>query len=153
MSAERFTLDSNILIYSADDRAGQRTQIAREVIERARHVDCHLTLQAVSEFFSAATRKGYVPLAQAAGQATNWLTLFGTIPASSSAVRVALVNARGRRSYWDALLIATAAEGGCRAILTEDLQDGAMIGGVRVVNPFGPDGVTPKAMSILRPIP
>lgn len=137
----RFTLDTNVLIYSVDATAGLRHEVAREVVELAAGRDCWLTLQAVSEFYAAATRKGRMPAADAAAQGGDWLDLFPTLPASASAVRAALaMAASGRLSYWDALLLATAAEGGCAAVLTEDMADGAVLEGVQVVNPFGADG-------------
>src|ERR1700746_266458 len=49
-----------------------------------------------------------------------------------------------RMSCWDGLLLATAREAGCAAILvailTEDLADGAELGGVRIHNPFAAGG-------------
>jgi predicted nucleic acid-binding protein len=60
--------------------------------------------------------------ADAAAQATDWLELFPCAAASNSAVRTALADAAaGRASYGDALLLATAGEAGCVAVLTEDL--------------------------------
>jgi hypothetical protein len=48
--------------------------------------------------------------------------LFPCAAASNSAVRTALADAAaGRASYGDALLLATAGEAGCVAVLTEDL--------------------------------
>ena len=83
---------------------------------------CYLTLQAISEFFAVATRKNMVPPSEAAGIAEAMIDLFPTIAASAAAVRTALTTAAsGRASYWDALLVNTAAEAGCTAILTEDL--------------------------------
>jgi predicted nucleic acid-binding protein len=66
MSAERFTLDTNVLIYSIDSQAGARQRIARSVISLAVHGDCWLTLQAVSEFYAAASATGMCPLRVAA---------------------------------------------------------------------------------------
>jgi predicted nucleic acid-binding protein len=43
---------------------------------------------------------------------------------------------RGKIAFWDALIVAAAKVGGCSYVLTEDLQDGQEIAGVRVVNPF-----------------
>lgn len=139
--ATRFTLDTNVLIYSVDAAAGPRHEVAREVVELAVGRDCWLTLQAVSEFYAAATRKGRMPAGDAAAQGSDWLDLFPTLSASAATVRTALaVAVSGRLSYWDALLLATAAEGGCTAVLTEDMADGAVLEGVQVVNPFGADG-------------
>jgi predicted nucleic acid-binding protein len=152
MSIERFTLDTNILIYSIDGLAGVRQGIARQIIDLALRRDCWLTLQAVSEFYAAATRKGRMAVMEAAAQAGDWLDLFPCLPSSPTAVRTALAAAASARaSYWDALLVATAAEGGCTAILTEDLADGALLGGVRVLNPFGDKGLTTAAMLLLDP--
>jgi predicted nucleic acid-binding protein len=39
-------------------------------------------------------------------------------------------------SYWDGLVAAAAASGGCRRLLSEDLDDGQEIESVRVENPF-----------------
>jgi predicted nucleic acid-binding protein len=87
------------------------------------------------------SRKGIVSLADAAAQATDWLELFPCAAASNSAVRTALADAvAGRASYCDALLLATAGEAGCVAVLTEDLADGAELGGVRIHNPFAAGG-------------
>jgi predicted nucleic acid-binding protein len=38
--------------------------------------------------------------------------------------------------FYDALIIAAAADAGCRVLLTEDLQHGRKFGGVTVENPF-----------------
>ena len=152
MAAERFTLDTNILVYSIDSQAGFRRRMAAQVIDLALRLDCWLTLQVVSEFYAAATRKGRMAATDAAAQAGDWLELFPCLPSSPTAVRTALsAAASARASYWDALLIATAAEGGCTVMLTEDLADGAVLGGVRVLNPFGDGTLTSAAMDILHP--
>ena len=113
MSGERFTLDTNILVYRVDGRAGWKQQVADRIIELAVLADCWLTLQSLSEFYSAATRKGLMLPERAAETARIWLDLFPTATASEASVRTALAAASaGRASYWDALLVATAAEAG-----------------------------------------
>jgi predicted nucleic acid-binding protein len=39
-------------------------------------------------------------------------------------------------SFYDALIIATAADAGCAVLLTEDMQHGRKFGGVTILNPF-----------------
>jgi predicted nucleic acid-binding protein len=39
-------------------------------------------------------------------------------------------------SFWDAMIWATAEQAGCRLLISEDLQDGRVLGGVRFVDPF-----------------
>ena len=152
MIGERFTLDTNILIYSIDHGAKAHHRMARRIIELAIRSDCWITLQAVSEFYAAATRKQRMPAAEAAAQAADWLEMFPCLSHPPTAVRAALTEAAaGRASFWDAQMLATAAEGGCSAILTEDMKDGAVLARVRVVNPFGPQDLTAAALSLLAP--
>ena len=90
--------------------------------------DCWLTLQSISEFYVAMTRKRLI-LGIDGGAGSAQLDWLGHVPNRDQplprAVRTALaIAASGRASYWDALLVHTAAEAGCTAILTEDLADG-----------------------------
>jgi predicted nucleic acid-binding protein len=149
----RFTLDTNLLVYSVDLDAGPRHIAAAQIVRCAVSRDCWLTLQAVSEFYAAVTRKGYAAPAEAAAAAGDWLHAFPCVAVSASAIRAALADAvAGRASYWDALLVATAAEAGCRLILTEDLADGATLGGVAIHNPFADGGgLTERARRLLAP--
>jgi predicted nucleic acid-binding protein len=39
-------------------------------------------------------------------------------------------------SFWDALVVVAAARSGAKRLYTEDLQNGQMLLGVEVVNPF-----------------
>jgi predicted nucleic acid-binding protein len=148
---QRFTLDTNLLVYSVDGAAGIRHELAGQIVLRAPRLDCCLTLQSLSEFYSVVARKGIMPAADAAAQVGDWLLYFSTVAVSAAAVRAALVDAvAGRASYWDALLVATAAEAGCTLILTEDLADGGKLGGVEVHNPFAPaGGLTERARVLL----
>jgi predicted nucleic acid-binding protein len=141
MSGERFTIDTNILIYGIAERDGERYLRAKEVVDRSVDGNCCLTLQALSEFYAVTTKKGLLSKTAAAGYVSDCLTLYRTASASSAAVRTAIANATaGRASYWDALMIATAAEAGCTAIITEDLADGSVLGTVRIINPFARSG-------------
>lgn len=74
-------------------------------------------------------------------------------PASASATAVvAAMDAAmdGRLSYWDALLLATAAEAGCAAAISEDMAEGAALGSIHVVPAFTGDGsVNPAARALL----
>lgn len=39
-------------------------------------------------------------------------------------------------SFWDALIVRAASSAGCGLLLTEDLQHGQVVDGVRIENPF-----------------
>lgn len=150
MSAERFTLDANILIYFYDRTAGARHRLAIQIVGTAMTLECILPLQAVSEFFAAATRKRLVSYREAADAVDEYLTTFPSVSASAENVRAAVKIRSGvQASFWDAQLIATAAEAGCTAIISEDSHPGAVIHGVRIVPPFAGDALSPQVKELL----
>jgi predicted nucleic acid-binding protein len=150
MNDRLFTLDTNILVYAMDRQAGDRHVLGSRIIDRSLRVDCCLTLQSISEFYAVVTRKRLVSVIGARDQALDWLDMFPTVAASAGAVRAALTTAAsGRASYWDALLVYTAAEAGCTAILTEDLADGTVLAGIRVINPFAGTSLSAAAEALL----
>jgi predicted nucleic acid-binding protein len=137
----RFTLDTNVLVYAFDRTIADRQKIAATIVRHSPDCECWLTLQSISEFYAAVTRRRIVPPPDAAAQASDWLDLFPCVAATPTAIRAALPLAlAGRASYWDALLVATAAEAGCSLVLTEDMADGASLGGVQIHNPFTASG-------------
>lgn len=141
-SETRFTLDTNILVYALNADAGARHRAAAEIVQRSAILDCWLTLQAISEFYSSTTRKRLATPENAAAQALDWLDIFPSVAVSEANIRAALAHALSRRaSYWDALLVITAAEAGCTLVLSEDMADGALLGGARIHKPFNSDGV------------
>jgi predicted nucleic acid-binding protein len=150
MSAEPFSLDTNILVYALDSASVPRHALAAEIIARAATRDCRLTLQSLSEFYAVVTRKGVVAKPEAAAQVEDWLVLSPALAPTAAAVRAALAHASaGCASYWDALLVATAGEGGCATLLSEDMADGGQLGSVTIVNPFDAGALTDRATALL----
>jgi predicted nucleic acid-binding protein len=54
-------------------------------------------------------------------------------------------------TIWDSVVLAAAAEAGCRLLLSEDLQDGFTWRGVTVTNPFAPT-LHPILAGLLAPL-
>ena len=137
MSAERFTLDTNLLVYAIDRDAGERHQQAITIVDRAVEQDCVLTLQVLAEFFHAVTRKGKMPTAEASEQVGDWQIMFPVVAADGQALTRAMSTVqRHNLSFWDALLWATAKAAGVSVLLSEDFQDGRELEGVQFRNPF-----------------
>jgi predicted nucleic acid-binding protein len=84
------------------------------------------------------TRKLKRPLdASTAAQAVDSLSLLHVISLNSAMVKTATQISRASQlSYWDGMIIVAAAAGGCKRILSEDLNADQVIAGVRVENPF-----------------
>lgn len=137
MSADRITLDTNILIYAFDVDAKTKHAKAIEVLERAVSSDCVLTLQALSEFFTVITRKKGFSSGQASEFIRDLQTTFPVVYAKFSTLKRAMnVVCSNKMSFWDAMLWATAQEAGVTILLSEDFQHQQLLDGLRVVNPF-----------------
>ncbi len=137
MTAERLTLDSNLLIYAADNTTGVRHTLAAKLVVSCAAVDCVLSIQALSEFFHAVTRKGKLARAIAADQVRDWMTFFPVIAPNGAALAAALdLNISNQTGFWDGVLVATAEQAGCTMLLSEDMHDGMRFRTLRVRNPF-----------------
>lgn len=144
------SIDSNIFLYLLDDASPGKQAVAADVISAGSERGGAVALQVVGEVQNVAIRKLRLPPFVAAQFARNILTTFDTLGAVSGDADVALGQlASGRLSYWDALLIACVKRNGCTALITEDMQDGATVLGVEIVNPFGPDGLSSRASELL----
>jgi predicted nucleic acid-binding protein len=132
MRGERF-LDTNVLVYAFT--TGDRRNAKAEALLGEGGV---VSVQVLNEFTSVARRKlGWDwPRIQAA------LAIIAellepvhplTVEVHAQAVKLAR---SGALSFYDALIIAAAADAGCRLVLTEDLQHGRKFGAVAIQNPF-----------------
>lgn len=134
---ERFSIDTNILVYAADAAAGAKHERAVTLLHDAAAADCVLTVQALAEFFHAVTRKGGMPAKTAAALVEDWRIQFPVSGADGPQLAAALAQAtRQRLTFWDALLLETARAAGCRILLSEDFQHGRDHGGLVVLDPF-----------------
>lgn len=137
MSAQRITLDTNLLVYAVDTGARDRHAKAQKLAGLALKTDCVLTLQALSEFYFAVTRKGKLPAAEAKAQVEAWQDLFPVVMAKPSTLNRAMTATVALKiGFWDAMLWATARDAGVTLLLSEDFSGGAVLDGVRVVNPL-----------------
>lgn len=144
------TADTNLFVYTIDPRDALKQATARRIVRRMREGGASIALQVIGEFQNAAIRKLKTPRRYVAQYAAGLLQSFQTFPASRSAADFALVEmSAGRLSYWDALMLASAAEAGCAAMLSEDMQDGATLFGLEIVNPFAATGGSLRATELL----
>lgn len=142
MSADRYTLDTNVLVYAVERSESWKHELAVEIVNRSIDRPCTLTLQALAEFIAVISRKRPDERPFAIEQARDWLSLFPVTAASIDAFRAALsAFEAGQVALWDALLLATAKEAGCTIALSENMQDGGRFLGITVRNPFDAGGL------------
>lgn len=143
-SAANVFVDTNVLLYSEDLADEAKHRAARGWLRELWLRRCgRLSTQVLNEFYVVATRKLRPAMSPGDARAEvrryqrwqPWAVDHATVEAAWA------VEARYGVHYWDALLIAAAQQQGCSALLTEDLQHGQVIEGVRILNPFvtGPE--------------
>ena len=137
--SDRTFIDTNILIYAHDADAKSKHRVAKSVLAELWSLRTGvLSMQVLQEFYVNVTRKIASPLPKdvarmVVGSYAIWCV--ETTPAEiSSAFRI---EDESRIGFWDALIVASAAKCGAVRILSEDLNAGRMIAGVRIENPFG----------------
>ena len=133
-------VDTNVLVYATVSAPFSKTTRARDLVVRGmRTGGSILLLQTLAEFSSVAIRKAGISVDDVRTTIDAWravLPVQGTEDGDLSAALDAVK--RHRLAFWDAMLWAAAQRAGVRHLLTEDLQDGFELGGVRFVNPFEP---------------
>ena len=132
----RGALDSNILVYAALEPGSDKGVRAAEAIQRASARGI-LAAQALLEFVAVVRRRAPGLTAQAIAQANAWAAVFEVAPTSNLVAASALAMVRDHQfQVWDAVIWSASREAGATLFLSEDLQDGLALDGMRVVNPF-----------------
>lgn len=139
MSAE-FFLDSSIFIYTFDDVAPGKQQIAQERVRNALNDGSGVvSYQVIQEVLNVLTRK--LPLAMDAGDATRYLATtlepLWRVQPSADLFRAGLaLQSQYGFALYDSLIIAAALHSGCSRLYSEDFGHGQRIEGLTIEDPF-----------------
>jgi len=136
----KFFLDTNIFVYAFDvtapAKARKATKLVRDAVDTGKGI---VSYQVVQEFFNVAFRRFAHPMSVA--EAEQYLiTVFRPLLSihSSPALYVEALRIVGkhRLAWYDSIIAASALEGKCDTLYSEDFQHGREIEGLRVENPF-----------------
>jgi predicted nucleic acid-binding protein len=136
-------IDTNLLVYLYDqNQPGKQAQSHRVLEQLGLTHSGRLSVQALAEFFSVATRKLSPRLKPA--EALEQINLFIRLwPVFDLTPMIVIEAGRGVRdhklSYYDAQVWAIARLNQVPVVLSEDFRDGSILEGVRFVNPFSPE--------------
>jgi predicted nucleic acid-binding protein len=132
-------VDTNILVYAFDRSAGHKHDVAAQLMEGWwENKNGCLSIQVLQEFFVNVTRKITLPLeVQTARQLVADLTQWHIhVPEASDLLEAIDLHMAYQLSFWDAMVLQSAARLDCKQLLSEDLSHGQSYGDVQVINPF-----------------
>jgi predicted nucleic acid-binding protein len=125
------------LVYTDDPNNREKALIGTQLVEQ--HLlrgEAVLSTQVLQEYFVTTTQKiGTDPLV-----ARRKVELFSSMDVVRIDVPLILAAIDLHRlhslSFWDALIVQAASAAGCAELISEDMQAGRAIAGLRIVNPF-----------------
>ena len=139
MSAKYF-LDTNIFIYTFDGRSPSKQKKAQSLIGRTlSDGGGAISFQVVQEFCHVALKKFEKPFSvkECKTYLDEVLSPLCEIYPSMDLYRMALdIRDETGFGFYDCLIIASAVQGGCKTIYSEDLQSGRRVLGITIQNPF-----------------
>jgi predicted nucleic acid-binding protein len=131
-------VDTNVWLY-AYEGGDPRQPVAIGLLQRLRERDAgRISVQVLQEFAVNAARPAKNGMAadevrEALESMCDWPCYRPLPPDVPAALDCAEAN---KISFWDAMIVVSASRLGCSIIWTEDLNDGQVIDGVTIKNPF-----------------
>ena len=131
-------LDTNVLMYAFANQASSPSDPRTQKAEHVLSLGGVVSVQVLNEFTDVADRKWKMPW-KSIEESVHWIGLLcgRPVPLTDETYAAALQLSKryGFRIY-DSLIVASAIKAGCSTLLTEDLQHGQVIDGLRIENPF-----------------
>ena len=136
----RFFLDTNIFVYTFDsgspEKAAQSAKLIKSAIETRGGI---VSYQVVQEFFNVALRRFAKPMSSADAEqylSTTFRPLLSVHSSPALYGEALRIGGRFRLAWHDSLIVASAIEGQCDILYSEDFQHGQKIESVSISNPF-----------------
>jgi predicted nucleic acid-binding protein len=132
-------VDTNVLVYAFDASAGEKKPVAEQLIaDLWRSGAGCLSVQVLQEFFVTMTGKVPRPLSVgAAAQRVREFTAWRVFaPGPQDVLAAIALQQESKTRFWDAMILHAAVESGCDTVWSEDLNDGQIVRGVQIRNPF-----------------
>ena len=132
----RVALDSNILIYAELEPESEKGTRSADLILRAAR-DGVIPAQVLGEYLRFVQRRVPAGFEDAIRQASIYRAVFLTPPTTDAIIVAASDLARTHgMQLWDCVVCTASARAGAKLLLTEDMQDGRILDGLRLLNPF-----------------
>ena len=140
LTKDNYFIDTNIVIYLFDKKNDEKRKIAEKLLKEALVTSNGIvSFQVIQEFCNAALRKFEKPLtiSDCKKFINKFLYPLCDIHPILEIYDLALdIKEETGYSFYDSMILASAIYGKCKVLLSEDLQNGQIIKGVKIVNPF-----------------
>ena len=137
--ADKYFVDTNILIYAHDRTTGIKHERARLLIEGLwASGQGVLSTQVLQELCVNLRRKVARPLSvdQIRQLVSDYMSWEVVVNSPEAVIHALEIEVRYKTSFWDALIIQAAEQSGAAILYSEDLAAKQSYGAVRVVNPL-----------------
>jgi predicted nucleic acid-binding protein len=137
--ADKYFVDTNILIYAHDRAAGMKHEKARQLIESLwSSGQGVLSTQVLQELCVNLRRKVARPLAvdEIRRLVNDYMSWEVVVNAPEAVIQALEIEVRYKISFWDALVLQAAEQSGAAILYSEDLPAKQSYGTVQVVNPL-----------------
>ena len=130
--------DTNILVYFVDEKDPRKQVIAKELIEKAvQNQNGIISTQSLQEFYNVITTKMKCPKDKAKELVEMFSDIFSVTKISVSLILNAVdISIKTSFSFWDSLILSAANDTGCIIVYSEDMNDGQIFSGTKILNPF-----------------
>jgi predicted nucleic acid-binding protein len=136
----KFFLDTNVFVCSFDASAPKKAQRAAQLIRQAIQTRSGIvSYQVVQEFFNVALRRFAQPMTFVDAEqylSTTFRSLLAVHSSPALYGEALRIGAKFKLSWYDSLIVASAIEGQCDVLYSEDLQHGQRLGNLLITNPF-----------------
>jgi len=133
----RSFFDTNLLIYAdAGDEPDKQERALALIKEHRLAGSGVISTQVLQEYANVALRKLGLPNALVMAR-LDFYAQFDVIATTPALIASAIeLHAFRNIQFYDALIVQAAIASGSAVLLSEDFQDGTILGGVKIVNPF-----------------
>ncbi|MCP5055082.1 MAG: PIN domain-containing protein [bacterium] len=139
MPEDKTFIDTNIIIYAYDVTAGGKHKTAGIILADLWNSGLGvISTQVLQEFFVNVVQKIPKPIDKRQAQKIvrdflKWHVVVNTGDSIIEAIDICL---KYEYSFWDSMIIEAAIKGDAAILISEDLQDGQVVDGVTIKNPF-----------------
>jgi len=137
--ADKYFVDTNILIYAHDRSAGVKHELARQLMEQlwqsGQGVLSTQVLQELCINLRLRVAKP-IPVDEVRGLIRDYMSWEIVVNGPEAVMQALEIEVRYKASFWDALILQAAEQAGAAVLYSEDLAGKQSYGTVRVVNPL-----------------